>query len=90
MTEYMKCAALADDAEEFMFARGEYDFKGDDTIWWLTNNNRIDTTVFILSEIRNGNTEPLINYFRDQLAEMCEDDELIPVAENIIKRLEEV
>ena len=90
MAEYLKLVDLADDIEEFMFARGEYDYIDSDKIWWLTNNNRIDTSVFILSEIEKGNTERLINYFKDQLAEMCDKDELIPVAEDLIKRLEEV
>lgn len=90
MTEYLKLVDLADDIEEFMSARGEYDFTGDDRIRWLTNNNRIDTAVFILSEIRNGNTEPLINYFKDQLAEMWEEDELIPVADDIINDLRKI
>ena len=90
MAEYLKLVDLADDIEEFMFARGEYDYIDSDKIWWLTNSNRIDTSVFILSEIEKGNTERLINYFKDQLAEMCNKDELIPVAEDLIKRLEEV
>ena len=89
MAEYLKLVDLADDIEEFMFARGEYDYIDSDKIWWLTNNNRIDTSVFILSEIEKGNTERLINYFKDQLAEMCDKDELIPVAEDLIKRLKE-
>lgn len=87
-TEYLKLVDLADYIEEFMFERGEYDFTGDDRIRWLTNNNRIDTAVYILSEIQKDNIEPIINYMKDQLAEMWDDDELIPYAEEIICNLE--
>lgn len=89
-SEYIKQKTLADAIEEFMASRGEYDYRFDDRIRWLKTNSRKGNTKFILLEIQNDNIDYLINYFKDQLAEMCEKDELIPVAEDIINDLRKI
>jgi hypothetical protein len=87
---YIEQITLADCIEEFMAARGEYDFHFDDRIRWLKTDDRKGNTKFILSEIQNDNIGYLIDYFKDQLAEMAEDDDLIPVAEDILNDLRKI
>lgn len=86
-SEYIEQKTLADTIEEFMAARGEYDFCFEDRIRWLKTNDRKGNAKFILSEIQNDNIGYLISYFTEQLAEMCEEDDLIPVAEDILTDL---
>ena len=86
-SEYITQKTLADTIEAFMAARGEYDFHFEDKIRWIKTDDRKGNARFILSEIQNDNIGYLIDYFTDQLAEMCEEDELIPVAEDILNDL---
>lgn len=88
--KYIKQKKLADAIEEFMLARGEYDYPFGDRIRWLKSFIHQNNAKFILSEIQNGNIGYLIDYFKVQLAEMCEEDDLIPVAENILNDLQKL
>lgn len=89
-SEYIELKTLADTIEEFMAARGEYDFHFEDRIRWIKTDDRKGNAKFILSEIQNDNIGYLIDYFEDQLVEMCEEDDLIPVAEDIINDLRKI
>lgn len=89
-SEYITLKTLADTIEAFMWARGEYDFHFDDRIRWLKTDYRKGNAKFILSEIQNDNIGYLIDYFKDELAVMDEEDELIPVAEDILSDLREL
>ena len=86
-SEYIEQKTLAATIEEFMAARGEYDFCFEDRIRLLKTDDRKGNAKFILSEIQNDNIGYLISYFTDQLVEMCEEDDLIPVAEDILTDL---
>lgn len=78
---------LSDDVEQFMFERGEYDFPEDDTIRWINKTQRNSTVENIYNALISNQVEPLKNYFKDQLAEMSDEDELIPEAKRILNAL---
>lgn len=78
---------LSDDIEQFMFERGEYDFPEDDTIRWINNTKRNSTVENIYNALISNQVEPLKNYFKDQLAEMSDEDELISEAKRILSAL---
>ena len=78
---------LSDDAEQFMFERGEYDFPEDDTIRWINKTQRNSTVENIYNALISNQVEPLKNYFKDQLAEMSDEDELILEAKRILSAL---
>lgn len=78
---------LSDDIEQFMFERGEYDFPEDDTIRWTNKTQRNCSVENIYNALISNQVEPLKNYFKDQLAEMSDEDELIPEAKRILNAL---
>ena len=78
---------LSDDVEQFMFERGEYDFPEDDTIRWINKTKRNSTVENIYNALISNQVEPLKNYFKDQLAEMSDEDELISEAKRILSAL---
>lgn len=78
---------LSDDIEQFMFERGEYDFPEDDTIRWINNTKRNSTVENIYNALISNQVEPLKNYFKDQLAEKSDEDELISEAKRILSAL---
>ena len=78
---------LSDDIEQFMFERGEYDFSEDDTIRWINKTKRNSTVENIYNALISNQVEPLKNYFKDQLAEMSDEDELISEAKRILSAL---
>lgn len=78
---------LVDDIEQFMFERGEYEFSKDDTIRWINKTQRNSTVENIYNSIISNQVEPFENYFKDQLAEMSDEDELIPEAKRILNAL---
>ena len=78
---------LSDDVEQFMFERGEYDFPEDDTIRWINKTQRNSTVENIYNALISNQVEPLKNYFKDQLAEMSDEDELILEAKRILSAL---
>lgn len=78
---------LSDDVEQFMFERGEYDFPEDDTIRWINKTQRNSSVENIYNALISNQVEPLENYFKDQLAEMSDEDELIPEAKRILNAL---
>lgn len=78
---------LSDDIEQFMFERGEYDFPEDDTIRWINKTKRNSTVENIYNALISNQVEPLKNYFKDQLAEMSDEDELILEAKRILSAL---
>lgn len=78
---------LSDDVEQFMFERGEYDFPEDDTIRWISKTQRNSSVENIYNALISNQVEPLKNYFKDQLAEMSDEDELIPEAKRILNAL---
>lgn len=78
---------LSDDVEQFMFERGEYDFPEDDTIRWINKTQRNSTVENIYNALISNQVEPLKNYFKDQLAEMSDEDELISEAKRILSAL---
>jgi len=78
---------LSDDVEQFMFERGEYDFPEDNTIRWINKTQRNGTVKNIYNALISNQVEPLKNYFKDQLAEMSDEDELIPEAKKNLKAL---
>lgn len=78
---------LSDDVEQFMFERGEYDFSEDDTIRWINKTQRNSTVENIYNALISNQVEPLKNYFKDQLAEMSDEDELILEAKRIFNAL---
>ena len=91
---------LAEDIEQFMFERGEYDFGDSDRIQWLKglpDAYSIADNPYTLKEARNNVANKvhkdlqtgdgvlnLIKYISDQVAEMDEDDELISKAEYLL------
>lgn len=78
---------LSDDVEQFMFERGEYDFPEDDTIRWINKTQRNSSVENIYNALISNQVEPLENYFKDQLVEMSDEDELIPEAKRILNAL---
>lgn len=97
-----KESKLADDIEQFMFERGEYDFEyADDRIRWLSSeyaprwytddiNDRTMAAWQILNDILNGNIKPIIDYLESEICVMSDDDESILLAEKAIAALKEV
>lgn len=78
---------LANEIEQFMFERGEYDLHLDDRIRWLKTDDRKGNAKYIRDEILNDNIGFLTEYLTSEISSMCEDDELIPKAEKLIEEL---
>lgn len=92
---------IAERIEQFMFERGEYDFPETEQIRWLKSSDSFsdgvekdkedsglsvrDNTVNNIVCSLKSNTEPLKNYLDSQIAEMDEEDELIGVAEQLLR-----
>lgn len=81
---------LANEIEQFMFERGEYDFHLEDRIRWLISDSRKGNAGFIRDEILKDNIGFLTEYLTSEISSMCEDDELIPKAEKLIEELKGV
>lgn len=93
---------IADEIEQLMFERGEYEYSGNDRVRWLdkvpefsqldsdvkTSFARMDVTNAVEESMKSGaGIAALTDYLQDQIAEMDKDDELIPKAENLISAL---
>lgn len=101
-----KINALSDELEQFMFERGEYDYGETDRIRWLDSIpnayeladshellERIRKTVEKRIEYNLCNEEgrkELIQYLKEEVSLMDEDDELRKNAESLLSRLDEV
>ncbi len=80
---------LANDIEQVMYERGEYDFPEDDKIRWI-GETREETTLNIITALNGGNTEPLENYFKDQKAEMDKSDELYSRCDGFVSDIQNI
>ena len=80
---------LANEIEQFMFERGEYDFQLDDRIRWLISDDRKGNAGYIRDEILKDNISFITEYLTSEISSMCEDDELIAKAEKLIEELNE-
>lgn len=81
---------LASDLEQFMFERGEYDFKTD-TIRWIDNSVKPElirsyTTERIKEDLQND-SKALLRYLNDEVYTMDEEDALIDKAQNLSDRI---
>lgn len=80
---------LANEIEQFMFERGEYDFHLEDRIRWLASDNRKGNAGYIRDEILKDNISFITEYLTSEISSMCENDDLIPKAEKLIEELNE-
>ena len=78
---------LANEIEQFMFERGEYDFHLEDRIRWLISDDRKCNAGYIRDEILKDNISFITEYLTSEISSMCENDELIPKAEKLIEEL---
>ena len=78
---------LANQIEQFMFQRGEYDFHLEDRIRWLISDDRKCNAGYIRDEILKDNISFITEYLTSEISSMCENDELIPKAEKLIEEL---
>ena len=88
-----KAEYIADCIEQFMFERGEYDYRGDYHIPVWLGKSREATTVNILNDILAGNTEPLIEYLESEIDVMETGeifDECADIARRALEKLKEV
>lgn len=81
---------LANEIEQFMFERGEYDLHLEDRIRWLKTDDRKGNAKYIRDEILKDNIGFLTEYLTSEISSMSEDDELIPKAEKLIEELKGV
>lgn len=80
---------LADQIEQYMYERGEYDFPEKDTIRWIEKDSREATAVNIAEAIEEDIIS-LDNYFVDEMAELDESDELLALALEIRGNLKQI
>lgn len=80
---------IANEIEQFMFSRGEYDLRLDDRIRWLISDSRKGNARYIRDEILKDNISFITEYLTSEISSMCENDELIPKAEKLIEELNE-
>lgn len=80
---------IANEIEQFMHDRGEYDFHHEDRIRWLISDSRKGNTGYIRDEILKDNISFITDYLTSEISSMCENDELIPKAEKLIEELNE-
>ena len=73
---------LAEDIEQFMFERGEYDFPADDTIRWIGKTK--GETVDKIKATFETDLSPLLEYLKDEIAVIDKEDELLETAENLL------
>lgn len=85
-----KAKRLAEDIEQYMFCRGEYDVRQHARIRWVLCGNRCNVEKRIMNEIVNGDVDSLVKYFTIDVRMMDEDDELISQANYILTRLNEI
>lgn len=78
---------IANEIEQFMFSRGEYDLRLDDRIRWLISDSRKGNAGYIRDEILKDNISFITEYLTSEISSMCENDELIPKAEKLIEEL---
>lgn len=78
---------IANEIEQFMYERGEYDLHLEDRIRWLKTDDRKGNAKYIRDEILKYNIGFLTEYLTSEISSMCEDDELIPKAEKLIEEL---
>ena len=78
---------LANEIEQFMLERGEYDLHLEDRIRWLKTDDRKENARYIRDEILKDNISFITEYLTSEISSMCEDDELIPKAEKLIEEL---
>lgn len=89
---------LADGIEQFMYERGEYNYTN--KIQWIeigsdedgfpevSDKERIETAKNILDDLQND-PSPLIEYFKDEVATIDNEDELLVVAKDMLGKLME-
>ncbi len=83
----LKAETLADNIEQLMFERGEYDFSDDDRIRWI-DSSREATKEKIAKDLKNGNIDTLYRYLDGEVATIDEEDELLETAETLLQGLE--
>lgn len=100
LTHTERKSSLADNIEQFMFDRGEYDFGESDRARWLENipnAYELADDYISLAEARDKVTKNIANalessegrtalegYLKDQTCEMDEEDELVEFAEDLM------
>lgn len=82
---------LAEEIEQFMFERGEYDYSADNLVRWIEENangerDRNETTSHILEAFKND-VAPLLIYMQGELELMDKEDELIETGKQLIDKL---
>ena len=80
---------LANEIEQFMFERGEYDLHLKDRIRWLISDDRKGNSRYIADEIMKDNIGYLTEYLSSEISSMDEEDEFIQTAEKLIEKLNE-
>lgn len=88
MDRKIKC--LAEDIEQYMFERGEYDIKSSARIRWVLSGSRRKSADEIGREIESGDVRSLMTYFTIDVRLMDKNDELIPKAKALYDRLEDI
>lgn len=78
---------LADEIEQHMFERGEYEFSEDDTIRWI-KDDRESTTTAIRTAIEDE-PAPLLDYLADELHELDEGSDDYQRASRLLEGVKE-
>ena len=87
-TKKMAACVLAEEFEQFLFERGEYDYKTDYVRWINLQFSRVENVDYIAQQIRIKNVQPMIDYLNDEITVMDEDDELISKAKYLVQHLQ--
>ena len=90
VSNYRKAAAyIADQFEQFLFERGEYDFSDSEKIRWINKGySRVENTDCISQCIRSGDVKTMIDYLMDEIATMDSEDCLNDNARMLIDELD--
>lgn len=89
MSNRIEAQLIANEIEQFMHDRGEYEFHHEDRIRWLISDSRKGNARYIADEIMKDNIGYLTEYLSSEISSMDEEDELIQTAEKLIEKLNE-
>lgn len=90
VTNLEKKKLIADEFEQFLFERGEYDYPEKDLVQWIISSDRNEVTNGIFKEILNGGTVAIKKYVETELMFMDEEDETREIGNRILEFIKEV
>jgi len=90
VTNLEKKKQIADEFEQFLFERGEYDYPKNDSVKWIISEDRYEVADGILKDILNVGMVGIRQYIETELMFMDREDQTKLLGKKILELIKEV